>query len=120
MTPLTTIGEVSIDSLTSVWKIQAGRSFFTLRGVDLLGRMEALLIVVAVGVQKVLLSPAALSSIACETGVTFAVLVVGVATCFTSCADAAFSAAATSSSAPAKGVTNCVMVLPPPACQAKP
>jgi hypothetical protein len=30
MTPLTTIGDVSIDSLTSVWKIQAGRSRATL------------------------------------------------------------------------------------------
>ena len=30
MTPFTTIGEVSIDSRTSVWKIQATRSFFTL------------------------------------------------------------------------------------------
>ena len=30
MTPLTTIGLVSRDSFTSVWKIQAGRSFATL------------------------------------------------------------------------------------------
>jgi hypothetical protein len=30
MTPFTTIGDVSIDSFTSVWKIQAGRSLPTL------------------------------------------------------------------------------------------
>ena len=30
MMPLTTIGDVSIESTTSVWKIQAGRRFLTL------------------------------------------------------------------------------------------
>jgi hypothetical protein len=29
MTPLTTIGAVSMDSITSVWTTKAGRSFFT-------------------------------------------------------------------------------------------
>ena len=33
MTPFTTIGDVSINSFTSVWKIQAGRRLATLRGV---------------------------------------------------------------------------------------
>jgi hypothetical protein len=33
ITPLDTIGVVSIDSMISVWKIQAGRSFFTLARV---------------------------------------------------------------------------------------
>src|SRR6266481_4833057 len=33
MTPFTTIGDVSMDSLTSVWKIQATRSLPTLPGV---------------------------------------------------------------------------------------
>ena len=33
MTPLTMIGDVSMDSFTSVWKIQATRSLPTLAGV---------------------------------------------------------------------------------------
>jgi len=75
ITPFTTIGEVSRDSLTSVWKIRAACRRSHVRGVDLAVRIEALLGVVAVGVRKLLPSVGRRSSMLGVTAAAGALLV---------------------------------------------
>ena len=53
MMPFTTIGEVSIELADFGLEDPGDAQLLHVAGVDLLGRMEALLIVVAVGVQEV-------------------------------------------------------------------
>ena len=52
MTPSTTMGEVSSNSLTSVWKIHATCKLLDVAAIDLFGGMKARLGIVAVGQQK--------------------------------------------------------------------